>query len=138
MKQSDVRSNAFTDSLGTDWVAVDARGNPMCRAHDEATVRRTMPHAAAYMTTGRFVLPEGPAPEPDEHPARAPDALDELAAVGKTAVDADPVEPKDEQPPEPGSPPEPGQPVTGAAAFDRDGDGHVGGSLPKTRRKTKA
>lgn len=54
MDTSQVKLNAFTDNLGTDWVAVDAQGNVLTRAGDKDTVQRAVPFAAAYFTGSDF------------------------------------------------------------------------------------
>lgn len=83
----DVRYSAFMDDLGTDWVAFNTQGDVLCRAHDEATVRRAVPRAAAYMTSGRFV----PAQDPDsDRPPQVVDLSPEPAApVNGSAFDHD-------------------------------------------------
>lgn len=54
----DVKHNAFTHDLGTDWVAIDNLGNPVSRAGNEDGVKRAAPQANAYYTGKDFTKAE--------------------------------------------------------------------------------
>lgn len=109
-----VRRNAFTENLGSDWIAVDAEGRVMVRADSRETAERACPHAAGFFTGAD--LPFSDAPQPIDKAAMSPieAAFEQIRndSVEKTPV-ADP--------------------------FDHDGDGKPGGS-PKggNRRKKQA
>lgn len=110
----DHSKNGFLKDIGTDWVALSPNGTPLARAHDEETVRRAVPDAAEYVT--------GKKPKAEKVEA-APAAVEpEPATVEPEAVEVEQTEPvtAELQPPV----------TTGASAFDHDGDGRDGGSLP--------
>lgn len=66
-----IRHNAYTENIGTDWVAIDHVGNPVARAGDEETVRRAAPTAERYLTSVDLYPPKAPpkTPAPAAEPA---------------------------------------------------------------------
>lgn len=50
IKPADIQHNAYTENLGTDWVAIDHLGRPLSRAGDKESVQHAAPDAAAYFT----------------------------------------------------------------------------------------
>jgi hypothetical protein len=106
--------NAFLENLGTDFVAIADNGHPVCRANDEDTVRRAVPHAALYLT--------GDSPELAELFAPTDSANLVGAAEGSLDAAADLAGAPAEEP-------------EGTKTFDHDGDGKAGGS-PKGDEST--
>lgn len=106
MKPSDIKASAYLYNLGADWIAVDARGNVLCRAGNEDAVRRGAPDAAAYFN-GKDLSDVGMTAE---LVGAAPGSIDAALNLIKNAV-AD------------------------ATVFDKDGDGKAGGS-PKGELST--
>ena len=93
-----VRHNAFTENLGTDFVAVDPQGNVLARSDNEEGARRAAPDAAAFFTGKDFGKPmvDGSAFDHDGDGKPGGRAPNKTAAVETTA------EPEQaEEPPEP-------------------------------------
>lgn len=88
--QAAIRNNAFTENVGTDWVAIDHTGNPIARAGDEATVRRAAPNAERYLTGEDLIPAVLFQPQPPEE-VRATGGGD-----GGAATEPAPKEPGDE------------------------------------------
>jgi hypothetical protein len=101
--------NAFLENLGTDWVAIADNGHPVCRANDEDTVRRAVPYAALYLTGDSPELAELFAPTDSADLVGAAEGSLDAAADLDTTEDI---------------------PSVDVSAFDADGDGRPGGSLP--------
>lgn len=96
MDISSVQMNAFVDNLGTDWVAIDRHGTPVCRATDRAAVERAVPDAVLYLTGKDFekdlakaVGAEKFDHDKDGHAGGSPKGEDSTAAKG-AAKKADP------------------------------------------------
>lgn len=115
-----VRHSGMSDKLGTDVIAVDALGNILTRAGDEAAARRAAPDAAAFYT-GEDFNETAPA-EPPTTPA--PAAPDE--AFTAVVAQVDPAVLKDYKASEPANAAEPA--AADGSAFDHDKDGKTGGS----------
>lgn len=74
MKAKDVFKNEFLTNLGTDHVAVDARGMPYSRAGNREAVVRAAPDAAAYFTGEDFDPVSVSVPAPPAIPIPVPSA----------------------------------------------------------------
>lgn len=59
LKAKDVRPNAFSENLGTDFIAVDGYGHPVARASDKETVERAAPNHSGVFT-GKDFPKDGP------------------------------------------------------------------------------
>lgn len=59
LKAKDVRPNGFSESLGSDFIAVDAYGNPVARASDRESVERAAPNHSGIFT-GKDFPKDGP------------------------------------------------------------------------------
>lgn len=142
ISSAEVRRNAFTDSLGTDWIAVNDLGVPIGRAGDEAGVRQANPDAAGYFNArhleGHIVNEDTPAAaltpsaealerirkeaEPQPAPPSVPPKNNPAVGMPDHSKDRSPVSKA------------PTRPVVDGAAFDHDDDGKVGGSKPKAKK----
>lgn len=120
-----VKPSAFTENLGTDWLAVDRNGNVLSRGSDEAAVRAAVPDAHAYLDASALEA----APADRDPVAKGPqaDALSQIASSVSPDVLKDYEKTKDE--------------LAGAkeqiAKMDPDGDGKVGGSKPRAKAAPK-
>lgn len=142
ISSAEVRRNAFTDNLGTDWIAVNDLGVPVGRAGDEASVRKANPDAAGYFTEKHL---EGHIASEDIPKAALTPSAEALERIRKEA-EPQPFPPeapvkgnpsvgmpghsKDKSP----ASKAPAKPVVDGAAFDHDDDGKVGGSKPKVKK----
>lgn len=79
------KPNAFSDDLGTDWIAVNQSGSPVARASDEASVRAAAPECV-YLTGSDFdaSAPADPAPVAEEP---APEAVADPAPADPAPAD---------------------------------------------------
>lgn len=83
----DIKRDAFTENLGSDWIAVDAQGNVLCRSSTEDGARRARPNAEYYLTGAHLDGPEIEDPIEAEEPVDE-DAFDEEAFEEDKAIDA--------------------------------------------------
>lgn len=127
-----VRHSDMTKNLGTDVIAVDAQGNVLTRASSPEAAMRAAPDAVALFSGEDFASAEPTPVEAQKKALEGPFAA--IVANVDPAVMADYEKPAD-PPAEPETPAEQ-PPVTDGSAFDRDGDGKVGGS-PKASRQRK-
>lgn len=92
LKADAVKSNAFSENLGTDFIAVDANGTPVARASDRETVERAAPgHSGVF--TGKDFPKSGPKGEPVPEPtipAGQRDAVDAAGNPINPALNTDP------------------------------------------------
>ena len=97
---SQVRRGAFTENLGTDWIAVDDNGSILSRASDETAVRRAAPDAAGYFNAAMLGklkaadLPKAALGSTEAALGSTEAALDAIKAQGVKAEDEPPVDGK--------------------------------------------
>lgn len=126
---ADVQRNGFTENLGTDHVAVDARGRVRSRAGTKEAALQAAPEAVATFT-GKDL---------DDSPARrAAEKHDANPALAAVKAQVDPKVMADYEAPDTEKEElkaELAEAKAEIAKMDPDGDGKVGGSKPKTQRK---
>lgn len=126
------KANAFTENLGTDWVATDAAGTPIARASDEAGLRQAAPDAHAYLNAKTLVLDGQDLPRAAEGSVNS--ALDKVAAqsqatssvVVNPSVQTSTTELQSADQP---------KSIADGSRFDHDGDGKAGGAPKGGNRK---
>jgi len=96
MQPADVKHNAFTENLGTDWIAVDLNGSVICRSSTREAVEHAVEHtgagdAVAFYTGADFDTVAPALKFPDEEP-RGMYSMDQGATADLTGVDLEELE----------------------------------------------
>lgn len=87
MTPDQIFRNEFTNNLGTDWIAVNAQGTPICRADNRASVEHAAPDAEAYFTGADLEPPASLSKAEAKAAAKAEAAAAEPAPSPIAAID---------------------------------------------------